>query len=73
MEGFDTSTMTYMSTPVNMQYDGTPDPYTKMLMQPLETFDHQSNFDAHTFAGYVDDLIVVALSQWHCCGTRRRR
>lgn len=52
MEGFDTSTMTYMTTPVNMPYDNAPDPYSKMLMQTVDTFDHHSNYDANTFAGY---------------------
>ncbi|KAL1301871.1 hypothetical protein AAFC00_006053 [Neodothiora populina] len=53
MEGFDTSTMTYTGLS-NLQYDTTPDAYSKMLMQPMDTFDHQSNFDAHTFAGSED-------------------
>ena len=52
MEGFDPSTMTYMATPANMQYDHSSDPYSKLLMQPLDSFDHQSNYEVNTFAGY---------------------
>lgn len=64
MEGFDPSTMTYLSGPVNMQYDQTPDAYSKMLMQPLESFDHQSNYDAHTFAGYENDIFVAVFQRY---------
>ncbi|KAF1352433.1 hypothetical protein BDV97DRAFT_397461 [Delphinella strobiligena] len=51
MDGFDTSTMTYMATGGNVQYDDTSEAYSKMLM---DSFDQGSNFDAHTFAGSED-------------------
>ena len=53
MEGFDTSTMTYMAS----NFDGAevvaPEAYSNMMMMPNDFMDQYSTYDAQTFAGYV--------------------
>jgi hypothetical protein len=51
MEGFDTSTMSYMATPMLMQNGPGPEQqHMAMAMNPMEQYDQRSVFDNETFA-----------------------
>lgn len=51
MEGFDTTTMSYLATPMLMQNVAGHDQHIAMPMAPLDQYDQRSVFDAETFAG----------------------
>lgn len=52
MEGFDTTTMSYLATPMLMQnVPGHTDQHMAMPMAPLDQYDQRSVFDNETFAG----------------------
>lgn len=53
MEGFDTTTMSYLATPMLMQNVAGPDHHMAMPMAPLDQYDQRSVFDNETFAGSV--------------------
>ncbi|KAF1932892.1 p53-like transcription factor [Didymella exigua CBS 183.55] len=62
MEGFDTTTMSYLATPMLMQNVPGPDQqHMAMPMNPMEQFDQRSVFDNETFAS--EDAFSV--SQYH--------
>ncbi|KAG9206870.1 hypothetical protein G6514_000160 [Epicoccum nigrum] len=62
MEGFDTTTMSYLATPMLMQNVPGPDQqHMAMAMNPMEQYDQRSVFDNETFAS--EDAFSV--SQYH--------
>jgi hypothetical protein len=62
MEGFDTTTMSYLATPMLMQNVAGPDQHMAMPMAPLDQYDERSVFGAETFAGSED---AFSVSQYH--------
>ncbi|KAF9697291.1 hypothetical protein EKO04_004865 [Ascochyta lentis] len=62
MEGFDTTTMSYLATPMLMQNVAAPDQHMAMPMAPLDQYDQRSVFDNETFAGSED---AFSVSQYH--------
>ncbi|KAF2226457.1 hypothetical protein BDZ85DRAFT_211319 [Elsinoe ampelina] len=54
MDGFDTSTMTYMASAMHMPPVTDQDGFSKPGLAPMEMHDMYSNFDMSTFAGSED-------------------
>lgn len=51
MEGFDTTTMSYLATPMLMQnVPGSEQQHMSMPMNPMDQYDQRSVFDNETFA-----------------------
>lgn len=51
MEGFDTTTMTYMASNFDATEAHPPDVYTNLMMNDF--MEQYSNYDAQTFQGYI--------------------
>jgi hypothetical protein len=60
MEGFDTTTMSYLATPMLMQNVAGHDQHMAMPMAPLEQYDQRSVFENETFAGSVPLSVAAA-------------